>query len=139
MRHSVEGRVPLLDPALARWAARVPQHLLVGRYQQKELLRRAAELVLPPYVLARPKQGFCPPVLDWTERLMYGRELRPEGPLFEEGLIKPAALDDLRPTNDRASFATWTLHTLVSWTQQHMMSAAPPAIPIAASPEPVAR
>jgi asparagine synthase (glutamine-hydrolysing) len=131
MRYSVEGRVPLLDPVLMRWAARVPQRVLVGRYRQKELLRRAAELVLPSYVLRRPKQGFCPPVLDWTQKLMYERQLLPEGPLFEDGLINPAALDELKPTNDRASFATWTLRTLVSWTQQHMTSA-PALIPIAA-------
>ena len=66
MRESVEGRVPLLDPMLVRWAFGVPQEQKVRRFEQKALFRRAVSHVVPAYVTERPKQGFCPPVAGWA-------------------------------------------------------------------------
>src|SRR5207247_8924863 len=56
MRHSVEGRVPLLDSGLARWALALPHSVKVPGFRQKALLREAVAPLLPGYVLARPKQ-----------------------------------------------------------------------------------
>ena len=73
MRDSVEGRVPLLDPHLARWAFRLSQEQKVDGFQQKALFRRAVAPLLPDYVTRRPKQGFCPPVATWATQLIATR------------------------------------------------------------------
>ena len=119
MRHSVEGRVPLLDPAVARWALRLPQSTKVPRYRQKALLRAAVRPILPAYVLERPKQGFCPPIGSWCEELVLERHAD-GGILFESGLLRPSA-----PLGDRrgADFATWTLAMLREWVARNLQSA----------------
>jgi asparagine synthase (glutamine-hydrolysing) len=119
MRHSVEGRVPLLDPALAQWALRLSQRTKVPRYRQKALLRTAVRPLLPPYVLERPKQGFCPPIGSWCEELVLERYAA-GGPLFESGLLRQSV-----PFGDRrgAAFATWTLAMLREWVATNLQSA----------------
>ena len=119
MRHSVEGRVPLLDAALARWALRLPQGTKVPRYGQKALLRSAVRPILPPYVLERPKQGFCPPVASWCEELLLERN-GAAGPLFQSGLLR-----QLTPHRARrgAGFSTWTLAMLQEWVGANLQSA----------------
>ena len=66
MQESVEGRVPLLDPMLARWSFGLTQGEKVPGFEQKALFRRAVSSLLPTYITERPKQGFCPPVATWA-------------------------------------------------------------------------
>ena len=119
MAHSVEGRVPLLDPVLVGWAFGIPQSTKVPGFRQKALMRAAVSPLLPDYVLERPKQGFCPPVVDWATSLM---AKRPVGrPLVDRGLIAPGALDRLRSAGTpNASFAAWTLATLGAWCDANL-------------------
>jgi asparagine synthase (glutamine-hydrolysing) len=120
MQESVEGRVPLLDPELARWAFTLPQGAKVPGYRQKALFRRAVEPLLPNYITERPKQGFCPPVGAWSASLLAER-LNGSSALVEEGLVAPNAIAELR--GDRStggSFALWTLGTLMLWCEEHL-------------------
>jgi len=55
MGHGVEARVPYLDPAVVELALRLPVGLKIRDGQEKWILRRAFEGVLPDYVLRRPK------------------------------------------------------------------------------------
>src|SRR5262249_39279033 len=87
MRHSVEGRVPLLDPELVPLALRLPQDVKVPGRRQKALLRDALAPVLPAHVLARPKQGFCAPVGSWVATLLARRPLPDAAALFDEGIL----------------------------------------------------
>jgi asparagine synthase (glutamine-hydrolysing) len=117
MRESVEGRVPLLDPVLARWAMAVPQREKVDDYRQKHLFRRAVSGLLPDYVTSRPKQGFCPPVGAWASNLMAGR-MNGASALVDEGLVAPGAVEMLRrDTSTGASFALWALGSLEAWCE----------------------
>ena len=119
MAHSVEGRVPLLDPALVGWALPIPQSRKVPGFRQKALMREAVNPLLPDYVTERPKQGFCPPVADWATALM---AQRPTGDvLVNEGLVAPGALERLRSAGTvNASFAAWTLGTLGAWCEANL-------------------
>jgi asparagine synthase (glutamine-hydrolysing) len=122
MRHSVEGRVPLLDAGLARWALGTPQDVKVPAYRQKALLRDAVRPVLPGYVLDRPKQGFCPPIGSWAEELLT-RDGRPRGQaLVESGLLDPDGVDAVF-SQDKLSFARWTLGILSEWTDRNLATA----------------
>jgi asparagine synthase (glutamine-hydrolysing) len=117
MRHSVEGRVPLLDPILARWAMAVPQREKIDGYRPKHLLRSSVASLLPTYVTNRPKQGFCPPVASWAEKAM-ARRGNQMGVLVDAGVIASAAADELRRDKSVGSdFALWGLGSLAAWSQ----------------------
>ena len=55
MGNGVEARVPYLDPAVVELAMRLPAGLKVRDGQEKWIMRRAFEGVLPEYVLRRRK------------------------------------------------------------------------------------
>jgi asparagine synthase (glutamine-hydrolysing) len=120
MQVSVEGRVPLLDPLLARWSFRLPQELKVPGYRQKALFRQAVGDLLPDYITRRPKQGFCPPVASWASSLL-ARRVNGDSALAEAGIVNASAVDTLRAggtTGD--SFALWTLGTLTLWCERNL-------------------
>jgi asparagine synthase (glutamine-hydrolysing) len=120
MRESVEGRVPLLDPRLARWAMAVPQREKVDGYKQKDLFRRAVSPLLPEYVWNRPKQGFCPPVAAWARNEM-AKRTNGATRLVELGLVAPNAIETLRDDRSTgASFALWALGTLEAWCERSL-------------------
>jgi asparagine synthase (glutamine-hydrolysing) len=120
MQESVEGRVPLLDPQLARWALALPQEAKVPAFRQKALFREAVEPLLPDYITTRPKQGFCPPVAAWSASLLADR-LTGSSALVEEGLVAPSAVAELRADGSTGgSFALWTLGTLMLWCERNL-------------------
>jgi asparagine synthase (glutamine-hydrolysing) len=123
MRHSVEGRVPFLDPAITQWALATPQEMMVPGFRQKALLRDAVSSVLPAYVLARPKQGFCPPVGSWCEQLLLDRPVARASPLFEGGLLNAEAVEHLRRRASDFAFPLWAVGVLVEWSQRNLGSA----------------
>ncbi|CAN5668636.1 asparagine synthase (glutamine-hydrolyzing) [soil metagenome] len=120
MRYSVEGRVPLLDPVLARWSFSVSQESKIPSLRQKSLLRAAASRFLPAYVLDRPKQGFCAPIGAWCEGLLSDRAVPAESPLYESGLVRRDALEALRRKGDAGGFSAWTLSLLGEWTSRNL-------------------
>lgn len=122
MRYGVEGRVPLLDPHLVRWALALPQELKVGRFQGKALFRSAVSEWLPRYITERPKQGFCPPTAQWAESLMASRLGRIDGSLVEDGILNPDAGAKVLAAGRAGSFAAWTLGALVEWTERNVDS-----------------
>jgi asparagine synthase (glutamine-hydrolysing) len=121
MRHSVEGRVPLLDVDLVDLAFSLSQGAKVGpHYEQKRLYRQAVSPFLPAYITERPKQGFCPPVADWASSLLRSRVVSPTR-LIEQGLIEQGALEALSAKRSaKASFALWGLGTLSVWCDTNL-------------------
>jgi asparagine synthase (glutamine-hydrolysing) len=120
MRESVEGRVPLLDPVLARWSFGLSQRQKVNRYEQKALFRQAVRPLLPEYIVNRPKQGFCPPVAAWATSV-FAQQANGAGVLAERGLVAPDAFERLRRDSSvGASFALWALGTLNHWSEKNL-------------------
>jgi asparagine synthase (glutamine-hydrolysing) len=120
MAHSVEGRVPLLDPILVEWAASLPQSVKTPRFEQKALFRRAVSPILPSYITSRPKQGFSPPVERWAAKLLLER-LPARSAVVDDGLVAADAVERLTAKDStNSSFALWTLGTLMVWTEQNL-------------------
>ena len=121
MGESVEGRVPLLDPDLVRFAFSLSQGVkLGGGYEQKALFRRVVSTFVPSYITERPKQGFCPPVADWASALLRSR-VRGHSRLIDEGLVAPDAIERLSSDGAvGASFALWGLGTLMIWCDTNL-------------------
>jgi asparagine synthase (glutamine-hydrolysing) len=67
MAHGLESRVPLLDPALAEAAARLPDAALLAGGRLKAVLREVAAPWLPASVVGRTdKMGFPVPMQQWS-------------------------------------------------------------------------
>jgi asparagine synthase (glutamine-hydrolysing) len=120
MAASVEGRVPLLDPKLVEWSFGLSQRQLIEGHRQKALFRSTVSSVLPDYILSRPKQGFCPPVVGWASALLADR-IPTRSPLFDSGLVDPEAFKRLHARGSSgAAFAQWTLGTLICWCDRNL-------------------
>jgi asparagine synthase (glutamine-hydrolysing) len=61
MAHSVEGRFPFLDADLVELANALPDTFKLRVLDEKHVLKRAAEGLVPPEILRRPKQPFRAP------------------------------------------------------------------------------
>jgi len=72
MAHSLEIRVPFVDHELVEKVFPLPAHVKVGRWEHKQLLRRALAPRLPGAHFQAPKRGFVGPTAAWLRR-----ELRP--------------------------------------------------------------
>lgn len=120
MRHSVEGRVPLLDPELVRWAVRQPQEVKVPGYRQKALLKDGVRDILPSEVLTRSKQGFCAPVGSWVESMFAKRHVPLASPLFEQEILDRGAVVDLQRHVGTHAFARWSMSTLIDWVERNV-------------------
>lgn len=132
MAHGVEGRTPLLDPAVAAAGFRLPDHLKVrtrlGRHGRgKWLLRRWLEGVLPAARPFAPKQGFTVPVGAWIAA--QGARL---GPLVaaQPGVAEiadPGRVAALfrNPKGRHEGFAAWTLLFYALWHRAHVLGVPP--------------
>jgi asparagine synthase (glutamine-hydrolysing) len=121
MAASVEARVPLLDPALLAWSARLPDRLKVRGFEGKVLLKRLARRLLPVEVVDRPKVGFTVPLSPWFRGPLRGllEDTLLSPTCLGRGTLEPAAVrayvaDHLEGRRDR-SRELWTLLTLELW------------------------
>lgn len=89
MASSVEMRLPLLDRRFVETVVGLRKSSTDVRLPPKEWLKRAAEGLLPEWVLRRPKRGFAPPVGEWHAALFaaHGGALR-DGYLVQCGVLK---------------------------------------------------
>jgi asparagine synthase (glutamine-hydrolysing) len=98
MAHGIEGRFPFLDHRLVEFAASLgPQQKLKG-LDEKHLLRKAAEGLLPPQIAERRKQPYRAPdseaFVTPTSPQFVKSALRPDN-VKRFGLFDPAAVERL--------------------------------------------
>ncbi len=122
MAHSVEGRTPFLDPAVAAAAFRLPDSLKLRKGLGKWLLRRWLEQHLPEARPFAPKRGFTVPVGEWINAR--GARL---GPLVaaQAGVAEIAEPERVvalfRVAGRRQAQAVWTLLFYALWHQRHIV------------------
>ncbi|HZO78511.1 MAG TPA: asparagine synthase (glutamine-hydrolyzing) [Solirubrobacteraceae bacterium] len=85
MAHSLEARVPYLDPTVSDLALALPSSMKVRGLSKKRLLRRAARPLVPASIVRARKRGFSIPAAAWLR-----------------GELKPLAQEVLSPTRVRA-------------------------------------
>lgn len=126
MAHGLEGRVPLLDPVVARFAYHLPDRLKVRRGRGKWLLRRWLEDNLGEARAFRRKQGFTVPVGRWIAgRGREVGELVARRPCIEE-LCRPEAVRALfADPETRAGLPAWTLLFYALWHRRHIEGRGP--------------
>ncbi len=126
MAHGLEGRVPLLDPAVAAFAFRLPDRLKLRRRLGKYLLRRWLSQHLPEALPFSRKRGFTVPVGEWI-----AARAGTVGPLVA---AQPGVAEIARPDRvaalfasrgRRSGFAAWTLLFYALWHQIHVLGCDP--------------
>ena len=128
MAHGVEGRTPLLDPAVTAAGFRLPDGLKVRNGRGKWLLRQWLAQHMPA---ARPfaaKQGFTAPVGAWiaAQGARLGPMVAAQPGVAEIAAPGPvAALFRAAGSGRHEGFAAWTLLFYALWHRTHILGRAP--------------
>ena len=126
MAHSLEARVPFLDPLVAGFALQLPDRLKVRGLAKKVLLRRAVEPLLPRGVVHGRKRGFSIPAAAWLrgELEPFARETLAPDTLSRQGFFEPGAvrrlLDDHLAGREDLSRQLWGLLAFTLWHERHV-------------------
>ena len=91
MATSLETRAPFLDADVMELAFSMPGRLKIKGRTRKYILKRALEGLVPPAILARPKEGFSIPMKNWLRRELtplMDRLLAPDR-IRAGGLVQP--------------------------------------------------
>lgn len=133
MAHGLEGRTPLLDPEVARFAYTLPDRLKISgrKGKGKYLLRRWLQLNLPESDPFSPKRGFTVPVGEWiSARAGSLAPLVAAQPGIVE-ICKPDGVTKLfralsgRRQHGREGRAAWMLLFYALWHQAHIVQLRP--------------
>ena len=71
MAHSLELRVPFLDKKVMEFAEHIPARFRVNENGNKQVVRHAANRILPDEWATRPKKGFPVPLKFWLREQKY--------------------------------------------------------------------
>jgi asparagine synthase (glutamine-hydrolysing) len=95
--NSVEGRFPFLDHRVVEFGSRLPPGFKIRGLQEKYILKKSAQDILPPQVWQRHKQPYRAPIhrafLD--QPLEFVEEMLSPGKLDAVGLFNPGAVSRL--------------------------------------------
>jgi asparagine synthase (glutamine-hydrolysing) len=94
MAHSLEVRVPFLDPAVSELALALPSRHKVRGWSTKRLLRSAVAPLVPDAVARGPKRGFSIPAAAWLRGplLPFAREVLSPEAVRRDGVFAPAVV-----------------------------------------------
>jgi asparagine synthase (glutamine-hydrolysing) len=126
MAHSLEARVPFLDPLVTNLAFALPTRLKVRGLAKKVLLRKAVEPLVPPQVVHGRKRGFSIPSAAWLrgELEPFARETLSAGNLRRQGLFRPEPvtrlLDEHVAGREDWSRQLWGLLAFTLWYERHV-------------------
>ena len=132
MAHSLEARVPFLDPVVATLALALPTRLKVRGFSKKRLLRKAVAPLLPHSVVYGRKRGFSIPAAAWLRGPLvpFAREVLSADTLRRQGFFRPETvarlLDDHVAGREDLSRQLWGLLTFTLWHEQ--VAARPAAV-----------
>ena len=124
MAHSLETRVPFLDPVVAELAQALPTKLKVRGLGKKRLLREAARGLLPRRIVDGRKRGFSIPAAAWLrgELEPFAREVLSPDRVRSRGYLRPEAvtrvLDRHVAGGEDLSRQLWGLLMLSLWLDQ---------------------
>jgi asparagine synthase (glutamine-hydrolysing) len=126
MAHSLEARVPFLDPVVTNFALALPSRHKVRGLRKKVLLRKAAAPLVPPELLRRRKRGFSIPAAAWLrgELEPFARDTLSVDTLHRQGFFRPEAvtrlIDDHVAGRQDLSRQLWGLLSFTLWHERHV-------------------
>ncbi len=124
MAHSLEARVPFLDPVVAELALALPTKHKVRGPAKKRLLRRAAAPLIPREILHARKRGFSIPTAAWLRKEMkpLAQELLSPERTRTQGYFEPtfvtSLLEEHVARRQDHSRQLWGLMSFSLWVEQ---------------------
>jgi asparagine synthase (glutamine-hydrolysing) len=134
MAHSLEARVPFLDPVVAELALAAPRRSKVRGFSKKRLLRQAVSSLLPREIVRGRKQGFSAPVAAWLrgELEPFTREVLAPSEISRQGQLDPTAVTRVLEAHvarrEDLSRQLWGLLCFTLWYDRFVQEAAPAAV-----------
>jgi asparagine synthase (glutamine-hydrolysing) len=126
MAHSLEVRVPFLDPLVTNLAFALPTRQKVRGFAKKVLLRKAVEPLVPAEVVHGRKRGFSIPAAAWLrgELEPFARETLAPATLERQGFFRPEPvkrlLDEHTAGREDWSRQLWGLLAFTLWYERHV-------------------
>jgi asparagine synthase (glutamine-hydrolysing) len=126
MAHSLEARVPYLDPAVTNLALALPTRHKVRGLAKKVLLRKAAEPLVPHEIAHGKKRGFSIPAAAWLRGDLepFARETLSVERLRAQGFFQPRAvariIDAHVSGREDLSRQLWGLLAFTLWHERHV-------------------
>src|SRR3954453_18046339 len=135
MAHSLETRVPFLDPVVAELALALETRHKVRGFSKKRLLRQAVEPLLPKEIVRGRKQGFSIPVAAWLRGALepFARDVLSAETIERQGLLRPETvtrvLDDHTSGKEDLSRQIWGLLNFTLWYERYAREPASAPVP----------
>ena len=126
MAHSLEARVPFLDPAVTNFSFGLAERHKVRGLRKKILLRQAAAPLIPSELQGRRKRGFSIPAAAWLRGDLepFARETLSAEALRRQGFFRPEAvtklIDDHVAGREDLSRQLWGLLAFTLWHERHV-------------------
>jgi len=126
MAHSLEARLPYLDPVVTNLALALPARHRVRGFRKKVLLRKAVAPLLPREIVRGKKRGFSIPAAAWLrgELAPFARETLAPETVRRQGFFRPEAvtrvLDDHVAGREDHSRQLWGLLAFTLWHERHV-------------------
>jgi asparagine synthase (glutamine-hydrolysing) len=126
MAHSLEARVPFLDPAVTSFAHALPTRHRVRGLRKKVLLRKAVAPLVPSRIVRGKKRGFSIPAAAWLrgELEPFARETLSAETLRRQGFFRPEAVTTLIDRHvaggEDLSRQLWGLLAFTLWHERHV-------------------
>jgi asparagine synthase (glutamine-hydrolysing) len=126
MAHSLEARVPYLDPVVTNLALALPTRQRVRGLRKKVLLRKAVAPLVPERIVRGKKRGFSIPAAAWLrgELEPFARETLSAETLRRQGFFRPevvtALIDRHVAGREDLSRQLWGLLAFTLWHERHV-------------------
>ena len=126
MAHSLEARVPYLDPVVTGLALALPTRLKIRGLQKKLLLRQTAAPLLPRKIVYGRKRGFSIPAAAWLrgDLAPFARDVLAPDTLRRQGYFRPEPVTRLLDRHvageEDLSRQLWGLLGFTLWHQHHV-------------------
>jgi asparagine synthase (glutamine-hydrolysing) len=126
MAHSLEARVPFLDPVVTNLALALPARQRVRGLRKKVLLRKAVAPLVPERIVRGRKRGFSIPAAAWLrgELEPFARDTLGADTLHRQGFFRPEAVTRLLDRHvsgqEDLSRQLWSLLAFTLWYEHHV-------------------
>ena len=126
MAHSLEARVPFLDPVVTNLALMLPTRHRVSGLRKKVLLRKAVAPLLPDQIVKGKKRGFSIPAAAWLrgELEPFARDTLSSDTLRRQGFFQPEPvarmIDRHVSGKEDLSRQVWGLLAFTLWHERHV-------------------
>ncbi len=126
MAHSLEARVPFLDPVVTNFAFTLPASQRVRGWRKKVLLRKAVAPLVPDQIIRGKKRGFSIPAAAWLrgELEPFARDTLCAETLHRQGFFRPEVVRSLIDRHvageEDLSRQLWGLLAFTLWHERHV-------------------